>query len=482
MADRLLNGKRVLLGITGGIAAYKAADLCSKLAQAGAEVDVILTDAAMKFVAPLTFAALSGRPARVDMWTSPGGDPIPHVTMASAADLVIVAPLSANTLAKLALGLADNLLTATLLATPMAVPDTSGDRAGPDFAEHPERRAVARSRRGEAAFPADPHPSTASRSPRRDSAQGACESSKVGGVPWILAPAMESHMWANPLTQAHAAALRARGAVVVGPGIGRLASGAQGAGRMAEPAEILAAARLALAQGGPLAGRRVVVTAGGTQEPLDPVRFLTNASSGKMGVALAEAARDLGAAATLVHAPLAVAVPFGVESIPVRTAVQMRDAVLARLPGTDILIGAAAVADFRPAEAAGQKIKKTPGQDELVLRLVRTPDILAEVAARRAEAGWPKVVIGFAAETQDLLANAAAKLTAKKLDIIAANDVTEPGSGFGSDDNRVTLLFADGRQEALPIRPKGEVGLAVLEAAASVLQGRVAHSPTQLKE
>ncbi len=424
MFDRLLNGKRVLLGVTGGIAAYKAADLCSKLAQAGAEVDVILTEAAAKFVAPLTFAALSGRPARVDLWTSPGGDPIPHVTMAAAADTVIVAPLSANTLAKLALGLADNLLTSTLLATPIA-------SQKPGFSEKP----------------------------------GFSSPDQEQGVPWILAPAMESHMWANPLTQAHAAALRARGAVVVGPGVGRLASGAQGAGRMAEPAEILAAARLALAQGGPLAGRRVVVTAGGTQEPLDPVRFLTNASSGKMGVALAEAARDLGAAATLVHAPLAVAVPFGVESVPVRTAAQMCDAVLARLPDTDILIGAAAVADFRPAEPAGQKIKKTPGQVDLVVHLTRTPDILAEVAARRAEIGRPQVVIGFAAETQDLLANAAAKLAAKKLDIIVANDVTEPGSGFGSDDNRVTLLFADGRQEALPIMPKGEVAARVLESA-----------------
>lgn len=425
MTGQLLSSKRVLLGVTGGIAAYKAADLCSKLAQAGAQVDVILTDAAAKFVSPLTFAALSGRPARVDLWASPGGDPLPHVSMASAAELVIVAPLSANTLAKLALGLADNLLTSTLLATPMA-----------DLSPAP--------------------------SPAR----------AAGGVPWVLAPAMESHMWANPLTQAHAEALRARGATIVGPGIGRLASGAQGAGRMAEPAEILAAARLALARGGPLAGRRVLVTAGGTQEPLDPVRFLTNASSGKMGVALAEAARDLGAAVTLVHAPLAVAVPFGVESVPARAAAQMRDAVLARLSGTDILIGAAAVADFRPGEVAPQKIKKTPGQEELLLRLVRTPDILAEVAARRADIGWPKVVIGFAAETQDLLANAGAKLTAKQLDIIAANDVTEPGSGFGSDDNRVTLLFADGRRETLPMMAKGAVGIAVLEAAASALAAR----------
>jgi phosphopantothenoylcysteine decarboxylase / phosphopantothenate---cysteine ligase len=422
MPDHLLAGRRVLLGITGGIAAYKSADLCSRLVQAGAEVDVILTDASTRFIAPLTFAALTGRPARVDMWTSPGGDPIPHVHMAAAADLVIVAPLSANTLAKLALGLADNLLTSTLLATPM----------------RDEGRTT---------------------EPRE-------------GVPWVLAPAMESHMWTNPLTQTHAEALRVRGAIIVGPGIGRLASGASGAGRMAEPAEIVAAARRALAQGGPLAGRRVVITAGGTQEPLDPVRFLTNASSGKMGVALAEAARDLGATAILVHAPLAVPVPPGVESVPVRTAVEMCDAVLERLSQTDVLIGAAAVADFRPVDPAPQKIKKAPGQDDLTVRLVRNPDILAEVASRRAHLGWPKVVIGFAAETQDLLANAAAKLAAKQLDIIVANDVTEPGSGFGSDNNRVTLLYADGQAEPLPALPKGEVARRVLVAAFSLLQGR----------
>ncbi len=408
MTDRLLNGKRVLLGITGGIAAYLAADLCSMLVQAGAQVDVIMTDAATRFVAPLTFSALSGRPARVDMWAEPGGQPIPHVQMAAAADLVIVAPLSANTQAKLALGLADNLLTSTLLAT---------------------------------------------------------------HVPWVLAPAMESHMWSNPVTQAHAASLRAIGMILVGPGEGRLASGATGVGRMAEPIEILAAARAVFAERGPLAGRRVLVTAGGTQEPLDPVRYLTNASSGKMGVALAEAGRDMGADVTLVHAPLAVAAPapHGVRSVGVRTAQQMCNAVLERLPQTDILIGAAAVADFRPADPASQKIKKVPGQDELVVRLTRNPDILGEVAARRAETGWPKVVVGFAAETQDLLANAGAKLIAKRLDIIAANDVTEPGSGFGSDDNRVTLLFADGHREALPLMGKGDVAWRLMEVVAGMI-------------
>jgi phosphopantothenoylcysteine decarboxylase / phosphopantothenate---cysteine ligase len=441
MADPLLEGKKVILGVTGGIAAYKAADLCSKLVQAGAEVDVILTDAAAKFVAPLTFAALTGRAARVDMWTSsrsdgPGGEPIPHVKMAAAADLVVVAPLSANTLAKLALGLADNLLTATLLATPIR--PAAGASAVPRGMEHRDAE-----------------------SPFGQSG----DTEREEGVPWVLAPAMETHMWANPMTQAHMRALVARGAAQVGPGVGRLASGASGAGRMAEPVEILAAARLALAGAGPLAGRRVLVTAGGTQEPLDPVRYITNASSGKMGVALAEAARDMGAAVALVHSPLAVPVPYGVEGVKVRTAVEMAEAVLERVWETDILIGAAAVADFRPANPSDQKIKKQPGQEELTVRLVRNPDILAEVAARRTGSGWPKVVVGFAAETQDLLANAQSKLAAKRLDIIVANDVTEAGSGFGADDNRVTLLSADGKQDALPIMSKGEVARRVLEAA-----------------
>ena len=406
MADRLLGGKRVLLGVTGGIAAYKAADLCSKLVQAGALVDVVMTEAATRFVAPLTFSALCGRAARVEMWAVPGEDAIPHVHMAASVDLVIVAPLSANTLAKLALGLADNLLTATILATT---------------------------------------------------------------APWVLAPAMESHMWLNPVTQGHARALLARGAILVGPGAGRLASGAEGIGRMAEPAEILDAARLAFARGGPLAGRRVLVTAGGTQEPLDPVRFLTNASSGKMGVALADAARDLGATVTLVHAPLSEPLPAGVESLPARTAIAMREAVLFCLEGTDILIAAAAVADFRPAHAAPEKIKKGSEGQGLNLELVRNPDILAEVATQRRLTGWPLVAVGFAAETQDLLENASAKLTAKQLDLIVANDVTHQGSGFGSDDNRVTLLYRDGRQESLDLMPKPEVADRVLRATLTLL-------------
>ena len=234
MPDRLLTGKHVLLGVTGGIAAYKAADLCSKLVQAGAQVDVIMTEAATRFIAPLTFAALSGRPARVDMWTSPGGDPIPHVTMAAAADLVVVAPLSANTLARLALGLADNLLTATLLATPIfpSLP-------GPPLPLRATQAVPPGEGDGDAPLPSQGEPVLST----SKEGWGAGERFAERGVPWVLAPAMESHMWANPITQSHAAALRARGAILVGPGEGRLASGALGVGRMAEPAEILAAAR-----------------------------------------------------------------------------------------------------------------------------------------------------------------------------------------------------------------------------------------------
>jgi phosphopantothenoylcysteine decarboxylase/phosphopantothenate--cysteine ligase len=282
---------------------------------------------------------------------------------------------------------------------------------------------------------------------------------------------MESHMWFNPVTQAHAEALRGRDVTFAGPNAGRLASGEVGPGRMAEPAEIVAAARMRLARGGPLTGRRVLITAGGTQEPLDPVRYVTNASSGKMGVALAEAARDLGATVTLVHAPLTTPLPYGIASAAVRTAQQMCDAVLQRQRETDILIGAAAVADFRPADVAAQKIKKQPGQQALVVRLERTPDILAEVSARRCELGNPQVLIGFAAETQDLLSNAVAKMTAKALDAIVANDVMQPGIGFGADDNRVTMLFADGRRQALETMPKAQVAQFILDAAARLLQG-----------
>lgn len=404
----ILQDKRILLGVTGGIAAYKAADLASKLVQAGAQVDVILTAAATAFVAPLTFESLTHRAVHTDVLAmAAAGEKreIAHISLAKAADLFIVAPATAQTLAKLALGLADDLLGATALSCP---------------------------------------------------------------APLLIAPAMESHMWEHPATQAHVRTLRERGATFVGPATGRLASGALGVGRMAEPSDILEMARTMLGRRGPLGGRCVVITAGGTVEPLDPVRVLTNRSSGKMGVALAQAARDAGAAVILVHAPLTVSVPAGVEAIAVRTAVEMYDAVFSVLGNADVLIGAAAVADFRPAEAAAQKLKKGAAE-ELLVRLVRNPDILAKVAAYRQEHDRPRVIVGFAAETEDLLKNAQAKMAAKKLDMVVANDVSEAGSGFGADDNRVILLYKDGKQEMLPLLPKVEVAERIIARISEML-------------
>ena len=388
---RVLRGKHIILGVTGGIAAYKAVTVASRLTQSGAVVDVLMTAAAQRFVTPLTFSALTGRPVRTDLW-SLGNGQIMHVAMARDADLFLVAPVTANTIAKLALGLADDPISATALASQ---------------------------------------------------------------APLLLAPAMETGMWESPATQSHIQTLIDRGAFVVGPMAGRLASGAVGLGRMAEPPQIIEMARKVLGRNGTLAGVHVVITAGGTQEPLDPVRFLTNRSSGKMGMALAASARDFGARVTVVHSPLQVPVPFGVESIPVRTAVEMRDATFDVLADTDVLIGAAAVADFMPSEVATQKIKKKHGS--LPIELVRNPDILGEVGAQRKASGFPKVMVGFAAETEDLLANAKAKLESKKLDLILVNDVSAPHSGFGTDTNQVTLLDRWGDVRPWPLLTKDEV-------------------------
>lgn len=388
----LLHQASIVLGVTGGIAAYKAADLASKLVQAGASVDVVMTEAATRFVGPLTFQALTGRPVHLDPFRLLEQTEMPHLSLAQRAHVLVIAPATANTLAKLAHGLADNLLCAVALAT----------RAPP-----------------------------------------------------VLAPAMDTDMWEHPATRENLEVLRRRGAWIVGPGEGRLASGRIGWGRMAEVNEILGTIRLVLGRDGPLAGRRVLVTAGGTQEPLDPVRYLGNRSSGKMGYALAQTALDRGATVTLVTAPTALPAPVGTERVEVRTAVEMCDAVLAAVPECDILVMAAAVADFRPAEVVGQKIKKEAAG--LTLRLERTPDILAEVAAERERSGRPTLVIGFAAETEDLLRHARAKLEAKRLDLIVANDVSSPDSGFGVDTNRVILLGRHGLEQALPLLPKEEV-------------------------
>jgi len=400
---RVLKGRNIVLGVTGGIAAYKAVELASRLTQAGAVVDVIMTEAATRFVAPLTFQAITQRPVITDMFALPREMEIAHVSLAGRADVVVVAPATANTIAKLAQGLADNMLTATILAT---------------------------------------------------------------AAPLIVAPAMDAGMYENPATQANLALLRERGAVIVGPAYGRLASGKVGKGRLAETSEIVGTVRMVLGREGELAGRRVLVTAGGTREYIDPVRFIGNPSSGKMGYALAEAARDRGAKVTLVSAPTALPKPVGVELVAVETARGMREAVLDALPETDLLLMAAAVADYRPAHPVSRKIKKGEAE-ELTLRLVRNPDILAEVAARRGPK--PSVVVGFAAETEDLVANARAKLVEKRLDLVVANDVTAPDSGFGADTNRVTLIDRRGRVEALPLLPKTEVAERVLDWAVELL-------------
>ncbi|MBI2321702.1 MAG: bifunctional phosphopantothenoylcysteine decarboxylase/phosphopantothenate--cysteine ligase CoaBC [Chloroflexi bacterium] len=397
----MLAGRRVVVGVCGGIAAYKVADLASQLVKAGAEVDVVMTRAAQEFVTPLTFQSLTHRPVLCDVFDAARELAVPHVALAARAEVVLVAPATANTLARLAHGLADDMLTCTVLAT---------------------------------------------------------------RAPVVLAPAMEEGMYAHAATQANLALLRERGCRVVEPTEGRLASGKVGRGRLAEVPALLAAVRAALGARGDLAGRRIVVTAGGTHEPIDPVRFVGNRSSGKMGFALAEAARDRGACVTLIAGPTTVEPPPGVALFRVETAVEMCDAVLSAVRDADALVMAAAVADYRPAALLEQKIKRS--SEELTVRLVRNPDILARVA--QALAGRPLVSVGFAAETQDVRANARLKLAAKGLDLIVANDVTAPDSGFGTDTNCVVLVDAASEEE-LPLLSKYEVAWRVLDRVARQL-------------
>lgn len=395
-----LRGRRVVLGVSGSIAAYKAADLASKLVQAGADVDVILTAAAQQFVTPLTFRSLTHRPVVSD-WFDPASDlGIQHVALAEAADALVVAPATADVLAKLALGLADDPLTGTALAT---------------------------------------------------------------RAPLVLAPAMDAHMYDHPATQANLRTLRERGAVIVGPESGRLASGLTGTGRLAPAEQVLGALAAALGRDGDLQGRTVVVSAGPTEEPLDPVRVITNRSSGKMGYALAEAARDRGARVVLVAGPTALPDPYGVDLRRVATAADMLAAVQAAAPA-DALVMAAAPGDFRAETVAPDKIKKGPDQ-ALVLRLVKNPDILASVSGFR-------VKVGFAAESRDLLQNARAKLEAKGLDFIVANDVAAEEPVFGSDLNRATIVDHLGVQE-LPRMPKTELAGHILDRVAALLRAQV---------
>ena len=403
----LLKGKRIVLGVTGGIAAYKICALASHLTQAGAQVDVVMTEAAERFVGPLTFEALTGRPVYTSLWeTSEGGLPthIAHVGLAHVADLLIIAPATANTIAKLAQGVADNLLSTLALAA---------------------------------------------------------------RCPLLIAPAMDVGMWNNPATQANANTLRKRGAHLVGPARGRMASGLEGEGRLMEPDEILGHARLMLGHNRGLSGREVVVTAGPTREFLDPVRFLTNPSSGRQGFALAQAALDRGADVTLVTGPTHLSAPVGAERVDVTTADELGDAVLKASAQADVLLMAAAVADYRPRDAAPEKIKK--GAGGITLSFTRTLDVLTEVAERRAGSGYPRVLVGFAAETEDLLANARSKLERKGLDLIVANDVTAPQAGFGVETNRVVLLDRDGGVDEVPLMSKAAVAEVVLERVMALL-------------
>ncbi len=409
----ILSGKRIVLGVSGSIAAYKAADLASKLTQAGAQVDVLLSASAERFVTPLTFQSLTGRRAYTDadLWGNEAH--VLHVGLGHAADLLVIAPCTANTLAKLAHGQADSLLTVTALAA---------------------------------------------------------------GCPLIVAPAMDGGMYDHPATQENLAALRKRGVYIIEPAEGHLASGLTGKGRLPETPELIGHIRLLLGRRGLLAGKRVLVTAGGTQEPLDPVRVLTNRSSGKQGYALAQAALDAGAQVTLITTPTALTPPVGAQVIRVETARQMRDAVLEAFPACDALLMAAAVADFRPKRVAGNKIKKEGGIPQIELEA--TEDILKAVAGLRlvrseGEGSSKKrkqVVAGFAAESQSLLENAANKLQSKKLDLIAANDISASDAGFAVETNRITLLFADGRRESLPLMSKSEAAEIIIERVAALLE------------
>ena len=397
----VLRDRHIALGVTGSIAAYKAAELASRLTQAGARVDVLMTEAATRFITPLTLRSLTGRPVFLDLFDPNAELAEEHVAIARRADAVVVAPASANSIAKLAQGLADDVVSLTVLATT---------------------------------------------------------------APVLIAPAMDHQMYEDAATQANLETLRGRGYATVGPAEGRLASGLVGLGRLAETETLLGALRQVLGRRGDLAGRRIVVTAGGTQEAIDPVRFVGNHSSGKMGYALAEAARDRGAAVTLVTAPTALACPYGVRLVPVRSAQEMRDAVAAACRETDALIMAAAVADFQPAVAAEHKIKKE-GKAGLTLELAPTPDILA---GRRGTF----VRVGFKVESRDLIEHAREMLRRKGLDLVVANDVTAPGSGFATDSNQVTLIDASGAVEELPLLPKYDVAHRVLDRVVALLRER----------
>ena len=398
---RPFDGRRVVLGVTGGIAAYKAVGLARELTLAGAQVDVVLSAGALEFVRPLSFEALTGRPAHTSLY--PQGDPLLHIRLARDADAVVVAPATANFLARAAAGMADDLLAATLLATE---------------------------------------------------------------APVVLCPAMNDRMYAHPATQANLARLQEFGYALAGPAVGPLAWGeGEGPGRMLEPEEILAHAGRALEGATAFRGKRVVVTAGGTREPIDPVRYVGNRSSGRMGYELAAAAWRRGAEVVLVSGPSAFPPPVGVELRRVETAEQMLDAVREALPRADALVMAAAVADFRPSAAAEEKIKKESGAVPQIV-LEATADVLKATRGLRPPGA---VVVGFALETADAVENGRRKLEAKGLDLLVVNDAREPGAGFEVETNRVVLLQPGRDDEALPLLSKAEVADRILDRVESLL-------------
>jgi len=393
----MLTGKTVVLGITGSIAAYKAAELASRLTQAGARVEVVMSESATRFVNPLTFRSLTGQPVVTSMWEINSKFSVEHVALAEAADIMVIAPATADIIARLAVGIADDMISCTVLATK---------------------------------------------------------------APVILAPAMNVNMLQNPATQHNLAELKARGFTIVEPDCGRLASGNIGEGCLAKTEKIIAAIKQILNKGNDLARKHIVVTAGGTQEPIDPARHIGNRASGKMGYALAEAARDRGATVSLISAPTLLPGPAGITVIPVRTAAEMKKAVDKSAAQADALIMAAAVSDYRPKKIAKAKIKKE--SPSLSLELIRTPDILSQVKGNFLK-------VGFAAESESVIANARQKLVKKQLDLIVANDITDAGSGFGADTNKVTIIDKQGNKEALPLLSKREVADRILDRVAKLI-------------
>ena len=399
MRDPIIDS-RITLGVTGSIACYKAVDLASRLVQAGAELDVIMTDGALEFLKPITFSAITHKPVVTSLFDPQSELSMDHVALAGRSDVILVAPATADAMAKAAWGLAGDALSATLLAT---------------------------------------------------------------RAPVIFAPAMDANMYDNAATRDNVARLRSRGAVIAGPAEGRLASGLVGSGRMLEPSALVDHARMVLARGGDLAGRKVVVSAGGTQEAIDPVRVVTNRSSGKMGFAIARAARDRGASAVIVAAPTALPDPAGIDVVRVESALEMRDAVTAQCEDADAVVMAAAVADWRPASARPTASSRKARPVTLTVDMVRNPDIVAGI-------GGNLIKVGFAAETEDVIENAHGKLVDKGLDLIAANDVTSADSGFASDTNRVALLDRDGGVTELGLLTKYDVGHRILDKVAHMLE------------